>query len=74
MAQDIINSERSDRQTHNERGRGGRGRPRGGHQGYSEKTVYQFGTRGILNPAKAKLDMYDELNDDNSQTNKVEVY
>ena len=29
--------------------------------GYSENTVYQFGTRGILNPAKAKLDTYDEL-------------
>jgi|LakMenE01Jun11ns_1017448.scaffolds.fasta_scaffold6934162_1 hypothetical protein len=42
--------------------------PRGGQKGYSENTVYQFGTRGILNPAKAKLDTYDELKDNINKT------
>lgn len=35
--------------------------PKQGHLGYSENVVYQFGTRGIINPARAKLDTYDEL-------------
>jgi hypothetical protein len=33
-----------------------------GHLGYSENTVYQFGSRGIITPARAKLDTYDEIN------------
>lgn len=47
--------------------------PRGGQKGYSENTVYQFGTRGILNPAKAKLDTYDELKDNINKTHQVVV-